>query len=269
MLQVAVPAGGELQACAQVPAAAAPRRSAGGLGGSQDGSLTPRRWLASSRPCPCGPDQAAPGEVVATVTIAPISSKAAGAGGVHSKADPDGPPHEQQRQQQQHRQPGAPAAGKQACSSTKQRRRSRWFCQPLCACIAHTLQPVGFAWSLLRQKCRDLLKSGWLELASLAVIVTNTAVMASHSYPGDPAWQAASDCLNVAFSLYFVAELCVKVLGAGARAFLGDRMNQFDALIVAASLVEVVVFLLPGDDSSELLQGMCLLLGPGVAVSLR
>lgn len=95
------------------------------------------------------------------------------------------------------------------------------------------------------------LQTGWLEIVSLVVIVTNTAVMASASYPGNPQWQAASDILNVAFCCYFALELLVKLLGVGLKAFVRDRMNQFDALVVAASLVEVVMFLLPGDETSE------------------
>jgi len=91
-----------------------------------------------------------------------------------------------------------------------------------------------------------------VEIVSLVVIITNTAVMASASYPGNPRWQEASDRLNVAFCCYFVLELLVKLLGSGFRVFVRDRMNQFDTLVVAASLVEVVMFLLPGDETSKL-----------------
>jgi hypothetical protein len=66
-----------------------------------------------------------------------------------------------------------------------------------------------------------------------------------------------SDYLNVAFCLYFTLELLVKLLASSVRAFARDRMNQFDALVVAASLVEVVMFLVPGDETSECL--VCLL----------
>lgn len=104
-----------------------------------------------------------------------------------------------------------------------------------CACRVHALGP----------------QSGWLEIVSLAVIITNTAVMASQSYPGNPQWQVASDYLNVAFCFYFILELLVKLLGVGPRAFVRDKMNLFDALVVAASLVEVGMFLIPGGDSCK------------------
>lgn len=90
-----------------------------------------------------------------------------------------------------------------------------------------------------------------MEIASLVVIISNTAVMASQSYPGNPDWQNISDYLNVAFCCYFTVELLVKLLASGARAFIRDRMNQFDTLVVAASLVEMVMFLVPGNEGSE------------------
>lgn len=109
------------------------------------------------------------------------------------------------------------------------------------------------------------MQSGWLEISSLAVIVTNTAVMASHSYPENPQWLIVSDCLNVAFCFYFSMELLVKLHGVGLRAFARDKMNLFDALVVAASLVEVVMYLLPGDETSRICIGMVPVLSNSIA----
>lgn len=103
-----------------------------------------------------------------------------------------------------------------------------------------------------------LLQSGWVEIVSLVVIISNTAVMASQSYPGNPDWQTVSDYLNVAFCCYFTVELLVKLVGSGWKAFIRDRMNQFDALVVAASLVEMVMFLLPGDDTCKCGRRSCM-----------
>lgn len=96
-----------------------------------------------------------------------------------------------------------------------------------------------------------VLQSGWFSLLSLFMIIANTAVMAAASYPMDPAWAAASETLNISFTFYFAMELLVKLTGLGPRRYIKDRMNQFDALVVAASLVEVALLLAPGDDSSE------------------
>ena len=69
-------------------------------------------------------------------------------------------------------------------------------------------------------------QSGWVEIASLVVIISNTAVMASQSYPENPHWVMVSDYLNVAFCCYFTLELLVKLLASGPKAFIRDRMNQ-------------------------------------------
>jgi hypothetical protein len=94
-------------------------------------------------------------------------------------------------------------------------------------------------------------QSGWFSLLSLFMIIANTAVMAAASYPMDPAWAHASETLNIAFTFYFAGELLLKLVGLGPRRYIKDRMNQFDALVVAASLVEVVLLLVPGDDAGD------------------
>ncbi|KAF6257951.1 Ion transport protein-domain-containing protein [Scenedesmus sp. NREL 46B-D3] len=91
--------------------------------------------------------------------------------------------------------------------------------------------------------------SGWFSLLSLLMIVANTAVMAAASYPMDPAWESASETLNISFTFYFAGELLLKLVGLGPRRYIRDRMNQFDALVVAASLAEVALLLAPGDDA--------------------
>jgi hypothetical protein len=94
-------------------------------------------------------------------------------------------------------------------------------------------------------------QSGWFSLLSLFMIIANTAVMAAASYPMDPAWASASETLNISFTFYFAGELLVKLAGLGPRRYIKDRMNQFDALVVAASLVEVLLLLAPGDDAGD------------------
>ena len=81
---------------------------------------------------------------------------------------------------------------------------------------------------------------------NLLVILANTGVMAAVSYPMDPDWDAVDNYLNYAFTVYFVLELFVKVVALGPKRYIKDRMNQFDALVVVASLVELAVHLAPG-----------------------
>lgn len=85
----------------------------------------------------------------------------------------------------------------------------------------------------------------------MAVILANTAVMSATRYPEDPSWTAASETLNMAFTFYFLVELLVKLMGLGPRQYIKDRLNQFDALVVLASLVEVGFVLSPGNDASK------------------
>lgn len=101
------------------------------------------------------------------------------------------------------------------------------------------------------------MQNGWFGLVNILVILANTAVMATTSYPMDPSWSNASETVNVAFSIYFAAELVLKVIAMGPRAYIKDRMNQFDALVVAASLLEIAMMLAPGANQSEYWHSSC------------
>lgn len=59
----------------------------------------------------------------------------------------------------------------------------------------------------------------------------------------------------MAFSIYFAVELLLKMIGLGFKGALRDRMSQFDALVVVASLVEIALMLTPGADGCEYLFG--------------
>lgn len=65
-------------------------------------------------------------------------------------------------------------------------------------------------------------------------------------------WSTISELMNVAFSVYFALELVLKVIAMGPRAYIKDRMNQFDALVVLASVVEIIMMLVPGAGGCEL-----------------
>jgi hypothetical protein len=136
-------------------------------------------------------------------------------------------------------------------------------CMHHCEDLARILRFMRSTCCLFKFRCTRFcqldccLQSGWVEIVSLVVIITNTAVMASQSHPGNPQWQVISNYLNVGFCLYFTLELLVKLMAASIRMFIRDRMNQFDVLVVAASLVEVVMFLVPGDETSELCCSTC------------
>lgn len=45
--------------------------------------------------------------------------------------------------------------------------------------------------------------------------------------------------MNYAFTIIFTAEVILKMIGLGAREYMSDKLNQFDALIVIISIVEI------------------------------
>ena len=51
--------------------------------------------------------------------------------------------------------------------------------------------------------------------------------------------RAGLDRASAVFTVAFTAECCAKLLGYGLAGFAGDRMNCFDALVVALSLVDL------------------------------
>lgn len=73
---------------------------------------------------------------------------------------------------------------------------------------------------------------------NLAVILANTAVMASARYPMPSDWDAADDKVNAAFTAWFATEMAVKLAGLGLRAYLRDGMNRWVACRVGESDAE-------------------------------
>lgn len=50
---------------------------------------------------------------------------------------------------------------------------------------------------------------------------------------------------------YFTIEMIIKIIGLGLKGYLRDRMNTFDAVIVIASLIEIAVRVIPGNESGS------------------
>ena len=49
------------------------------------------------------------------------------------------------------------------------------------------------------------------------------------------------EVINFAFTLVFVAEMCLKIAGLGYEEYASDVFNRFDAVIVLTSIVEMAV----------------------------
>lgn len=60
-----------------------------------------------------------------------------------------------------------------------------------------------------------------------------------------------SEIINYALTGYFTIEMIIKIIGLGLKGYLRDRMNTFDAVIVLASLIEIIVGAIPGNESGS------------------
>ena len=73
-------------------------------------------------------------------------------------------------------------------------------------------------------------------------IIANTVVLCCDKYPEYPEdAQKIFKVLNWIFTLVFTFELIVKIIALGARPFLKDYFNIFDALIVITSIYGIII----------------------------
>ena len=73
------------------------------------------------------------------------------------------------------------------------------------------------------------------------VIVLNTVLLALDSYPPDPSLMEKAEKANLAFSLVFLLEMIIKLIGFGFKGYLKDSMNLFHTFIVLSSIIDICV----------------------------
>ena len=71
------------------------------------------------------------------------------------------------------------------------------------------------------------------------LIVLNTIVLASDRYPENVEFKTEEEWANKVFTYCFLAEMIIKLLGLGVKAYARDGFNLFDATIVVLSMVEI------------------------------
>ena len=87
--------------------------------------------------------------------------------------------------------------------------------------------------------CNTLVNSKFFENFVIAVVVGNTVTL-SMDYYGIPQSTVYKLTLaNIVFSTVFGAEMVLKNLGMGPRAYFSQYSNWFDALIVVTSFLEI------------------------------
>ena len=73
------------------------------------------------------------------------------------------------------------------------------------------------------------------------LIVLNTAVLASDSYPENIEHNKKATLANDIFTYCFLAEMVIKLLGLGVKEYVKDSFNLFDASIVVLSMIELAI----------------------------
>lgn len=99
--------------------------------------------------------------------------------------------------------------------------------------------------------CFMLVSHPFFHLGIMLLILLNTVVLAIDHYPMDQGLARQLEIVNFALTLSFAVEMVLKLIGLGPWLYAQDAFNLFDAVIVVASLVEVIVvppgFLTPAE----------------------
>lgn len=90
------------------------------------------------------------------------------------------------------------------------------------------------------EKMREVVESVTFQRISLTFIILNVGFLASAHYPSSEVWEFASDLINLIFTVYFMMELIIRVLGYGLRRFCSDWFNVFDGILVLIGVCDVV-----------------------------
>jgi len=81
-----------------------------------------------------------------------------------------------------------------------------------------------------------------------ACVIANTIVLAMDHHGIDEEWETVNVDLNFAFTIIFIIEMAMKLIGLGVTGYCRDRMNFIDGAVVIISLVELIF--LEGQSSS-------------------
>lgn len=95
------------------------------------------------------------------------------------------------------------------------------------------------------KRLRGLIESTACSRFINAIILLNTLIMCCYYYEMPAALSRALDDANAALSLVFAVEMGAKLYAYGLRGYVADTYNQFDAVVVLSSLVELALVYLP------------------------
>lgn len=108
---------------------------------------------------------------------------------------------------------------------------------------------VRLGWERLRDYCYVVQDSKWFEWTTTTMIVLNAIALALVWYNMPEQLSQATTYLNYFFTMYFLAEMLVKLVGLGPRLYLEDKMNWFDGLVSIVGVIEFIISMTPNVDA--------------------
>ena len=70
-------------------------------------------------------------------------------------------------------------------------------------------------------------------------IVINTVILALDKYPSSEHYDRSLEKVNIVFTLIFILEMILKLLGLGLKDYFLEKFNIFDFVVVIVSLIDV------------------------------
>lgn len=95
--------------------------------------------------------------------------------------------------------------------------------------------------SRLRYATLTLIASGGFSLIMTTLIIVNIITMSMDGYPNDLTRAHALEVVNAVLTIVFACEMVLRLGALGVRAYIRDRMNVFDMVVVFSSLVDLVM----------------------------
>ena len=82
--------------------------------------------------------------------------------------------------------------------------------------------------------------SGIFDYFMTACVIANTIVLAMDHHGIDEEWKSVNTDLNSVFTIIFIIEMALKLIGLGVTGYCRDKMNLIDGTVVVISLVELI-----------------------------
>jgi len=89
------------------------------------------------------------------------------------------------------------------------------------------------------RKLNVFVKTSFFEVFIVFCIILNTATLSMDRYSQPKTETDILEIINFGLTMIFTLEMVLKIAGLGLREYVQDKFNQFDAVIVVASIIEL------------------------------